>query len=250
MAGIAAVGRQGAGMADAAGTISVFVIHIERMRPVIPRRQPAAGIVAGCAAGAQNPGMVAGFPVAGRAVRGRALENAVAVTGSAGRPGMCAAEREGSQVMIHRGSLPAAGVVALRTGLAELPAVPVVRLVTGVAVLGRAAVLVTRVALHAGHLPVPARERKGGCAVIEAGSLPAAGVVALHAGLAELSAVPVVRLVTGVAVLGQAAVLVTRVALGAGNLRVSARERECRQAVIKGDRLPAHGGVALGAILA
>ena len=48
--------------------------------------------------------------------------------------------------MVERGSLPAAGRMALRAGLAELPAVFVVRLVTGRAVLWGPRILVARMA--------------------------------------------------------------------------------------------------------
>ena len=94
---------------------------------------------------------------------------------------------------------------------------------------------------------VPARERKAGQVVIQRRALPAAGRVALRAGLTELPAVFVARLVTGDAVLRRAAVLVTLVTLHAGNLRVPARERIGRCVVIKAGALPAVGRVALRA---
>jgi len=57
-----------------------------------------------------------------------------------------------------------------------------------------------------------AREREGSLTVVQRGSLPATGGVALRAGLTELPAVFVVRLVTGNAVLGGSRVLVARMA--------------------------------------
>ena len=99
--------------------------------------------------------MVAWLSVAGRAVRGRALVDPVPMTRSTADAGMRAREREGSLTVVQRGTLPATGGMALRAGLTELPVVFVVRLVAGNATLGRAAILVARVTLHAGNLPVP-----------------------------------------------------------------------------------------------
>ena len=96
---------------------------------------------------------------------------------------------------------------------------------------------------------VPARERETGQVVIQRRSLPAAGGVALRAGLTELPAVVVVRLVTGDAVLGRAAVLVALVSLYAGDLPMPARERIGGRVVIKAGSLPAVGRVALRASL-
>ncbi len=187
--------------------------------------------------------MVARFPVAGCAVGGRALIDPVAVTGATTDPGMRSGEREGGQVVVQGGALPAAGRVALGAVLAELPIVPVVGPVTGDAALGCPRVLAARVTLHAGNLAVPAGERIGGGAMIEAGSLPAIRRVALGAVLAELPTVPIVRLVAGNTVLGRARVLVAGMAGRTGNL--SMLPNECvRRAMIEGNCLPARGYVA------
>jgi hypothetical protein len=160
---------------------------------------------------------------------------------------MRAREREGGPIVIQRGSLPAAGRVTLGAILAKLSAVPVVGLVAGGAVRRRAAVLVSRVALHAGNLRVSPRKRVGGCVMIKAGSLPAAGPVTLGAVLAKLPVVPVVCLVAGVAILGCSRVLTSCVALGTGNLPVLPGERIYRSIVIEGHGCPASGRVTLGA---
>ena len=126
-------------------------------------------------------------------------------------PCMPARERKASRAVTKAGSLPAASRVALRAGLAELPAVFVARLVTGRAVLRGSRVLVARVTLRTANLPVSPCERVSGRAVTKAGSLPAASRVALRAGLAELPAVFVARLVTGRAVLRRSRILVALV---------------------------------------
>lgn len=70
----ATIGRtQAARVACPAGTPGAFVVHIERVSPVVACRQPAARIVTGRAVRAQDPGMVARLSVTGRAACGRAL---------------------------------------------------------------------------------------------------------------------------------------------------------------------------------
>jgi len=155
VAGTTAGPRQGIRVTGPAVTTGVFVIHVELMPPVVRCRQPAASAVTGCAIRPQDAGVVTRLSMAGRAVRGRTLVDPVPMTRITAGPGMGAREREGSLTVVQRGSLPATGGVALRAGLTKLPVVFIVRLVTGNAALGRAAILVARVTLHAGNLPVP-----------------------------------------------------------------------------------------------
>ena len=86
--------------------------------------------------------------------------------------------------MIERGSLPTIRRVALCTGLTELPAMSIVRLVTGVTILRGPGVLVTRVALCTGCLPVFPTQWIRRRAMVECGPLPALERVALRAILA------------------------------------------------------------------
>ena len=152
--------------------------------------------------------------------------------------------------MIECDCLPTPGRMALPAGLTKLPAVVVVRLVAGVAGLRCAAVLVSKVALGAGRLLVPAPQRVGRRAMIEGGPLPALRGVALGAILAQLHAMRVIRLVAGPAVLRGSTVLVSGMALCAVYLLVFTPQRIGSQTVIKGGPLPALEGVALDAVLA
>ena len=84
--------------------------------------------------------------------------------------------------------------------------------VAGRAVRGRTLVDPVPMTRSTAYPGMGAREREGSLAVVQRGSLPATGRVALRAGLTKLPAVFVVRLVTGIAVLGGSRVLVARVA--------------------------------------
>jgi hypothetical protein len=193
--------------------------------------------------------MVARFSMAGRAVFGRTLVDPIPMTRTTACPGMRAREGESSRAMIKAGSLPATGRVALRAVLAELPVVFVVRLVTGRAVRGRTLVDPVSMTRTTADACMRAREGEASRAVIKAGSLPAASVVALRAGLTKLPVMFIVGPVTGNAVLGSSRVLASGVTLHAANLPMPPCERVAGRVVIKAGPLPAIRCVTLRTIL-
>jgi hypothetical protein len=191
--------------------------------------------------------MVTRFSMAGRAVFGRTLVDPIPMTRTTACPGMRAREGESSRAMIKAGSLPATGRVALRAVLAELPVVFVVRLVTGRAVRGRTLVDPVSMTRTTADACMRAREGEASRAVIKAGSLPAASVVALRAGLTKLPVMFIVGPVTGNAVLGSSRVLASGVTLHAANLPMPPCERVTGRVVIKAGPLPAIRRMALPA---
>jgi len=176
---------------------------------------------------------------------------------------VCAGKRK-ARVGVQESAIPPAiRIVALRAIVREplrrmigIPRAVIIRLMARITRGGRAYELPVHVALCTGHRCVPSGERKRRSGMIKGGRLPGGGVVTdgavMRIVLARVIGIVrtgVVRRMAGITVCGRVGKLSVDMTLCAlqGNMR--ACQREGRQIVIEGRRLPRRGGVALGAIV-
>lgn len=164
-------------------------------------RQPAAGGVAGTAAGTEPALMIVVLLVAGITVGGGAFEYVIDMATLTGHLDMFAGQLKGEQVVIHIGRQPAGAGVASGAVCAKLTVVFIVFLVAGIAVGRRTPENMVDMTTLADYVRVFTIQLEEGQVVVEGGRRPAVRGMTEAAICAEPALVVIVFGMAGVAVL-------------------------------------------------
>jgi hypothetical protein len=238
-------------MAGAAAARAVRSMVVgEGVWPVVPRWQPTGGAMAGGAVSAKKAGVIPRLLMAGCTALWRTLEDTARMALRAWHLTVQTGERKTGLVVIERGLLPTPGSVALVAKPAKASAVGIISFMASDTTgwcARKAAVLMAALAVDS---LVPAQERETSERVIDGGSLPPFGCVALAAGPPQSPFMGVILLMTRNAVGWRVPEQQGLMAVPAVDLLVLTYQRECRLRVVDRRPIPPLGRMARFARLA
>jgi len=163
-------------MTTQAGDLDVLACQFEGGQVMVKGgRQPAAGGVAGAATRAVLPMVSIIRRMAGKAVGGCALEDAVDMTTQAGNLNVFSCQFKGGQIVVVGGRFPCAGGVAGTAVRSVLTIVSIITRVAGKAVCGCAFEDAVDMTTQAGNLNVFSCQFEGGQVVVVGCRFPTAG---------------------------------------------------------------------------
>lgn len=156
-----------------------------------------------------------------------------------------------SGIVVIKGRLaPGSGLMTRTTICPKLTIVRVPGSMAGVTILRRAFIDSVPMAGSTWHTCMTAVQRESGVAMIEGYIAPAAGSMTGCTVLTELTVMPVIVCVTGIAVLRRTLEDAIDMTTGTLNTGMTAPQGECCIVVFKGDIPPTGGRMACGAVRA